>query len=122
MEMKKSSIFFSLLTLYKKQRLEMTHQYRRLTIHKPNSDDRLLEDQQEQEQDSTRSFPRWLSTFVVLLFLTNAVTLLGSLYWTSWRELSIKAEAPLDYGKLKTLSPNIVRKEIADNNPYIQNK
>lgn len=102
----------------------MTHQYRRLTIHKPSPDDRLLEDQQEQEQDSTHSFPRWLSTFVVLLFLTNAVTLLGSLYWTSWRELSIKAEVPLDYGNLKTLSSLTFPEweEVADNNPYIQNK
>ena len=103
----------------------MTHQYSRL-VHKPKPEDRLLEaeDQREreQEQNSTRSPPRWLSTFVVLLFLTNAVTLLGSLYWTSWRELSIKAEAPLDYGSLKSLSPNLVRKEVADNNPYIENE
>lgn len=98
----------------------MTHQYSRLFIHKPNPEDRLLgaEDQREQGQESTRTLPRWVSTFVVLLFLTNAVTLLGSLYWTLWRELSINADAPLNYGNLKTPFPNILR-EGADNNPYI---
>lgn len=100
----------------------MAHQYGRLASHKPSPENRLLEveSQREQEQDSTNSFPRWSSTFVLLLFLTNAVTLLGSLYWTSWRELSIKTEAPLDYGSLETPSPNILRKEVADNSRYFQ--
>lgn len=93
----------------------MSDEYRPLIIHKPdtNEEDGLDNDEQyqqyqqhHQQQDQleeAQSFSKWLSTFIILLFLTNAITLLGSLYWASWRELSMKTEPPMEYGMLSFL-------------------
>lgn len=51
------------------------------------------EDQQQQEVTRTRPFSVWLLTLVLLLFLTNTIALLGCLYWTSRRELSVESDS-----------------------------
>ncbi|EYE96436.1 uncharacterized protein EURHEDRAFT_522177 [Aspergillus ruber CBS 135680] len=75
--------------------------YSRLPVHKPDTGrDEEGEDSPEQALELPRFFCRWLPMFLILLVLTNAITLLGSLYWASLRELRMKAEPPLDYAQI----------------------
>lgn len=51
------------------------------------------EDQQQQEVTTARPFSVRMLTLVLLLFFTNAITLLGCLYWASRRELSVESDS-----------------------------
>jgi len=83
--------------------LKMRFLYSRLPVHKPNTErDEEDEDGSEQSLEPPRAFCKWLPMFLIILLLTNAITLLGSLYWASLRELRMKEEPPLAYGNCKT--------------------
>lgn len=83
--------------------LKIRFLYSRLPVHKSNTErDEEYEDGPEQSLEPPRAFCKWLPMFLILLLLTNAITLLGSLYWASWRELRFKAESPLAYGNCET--------------------
>ena len=102
--------------------------YSRLPVHKPDTGrDEEGEDSPEQALELPRFFCRWLPMFLILLVLTNAITLLGSLYWASLRELRMKAEPPLDYGKCETSYRDVkawlilvARKQLRYRSPSIQ--
>lgn len=79
--------------------LKMRFLYSRLPVHKPNTErDEEDGDGPEQSLEPPRASCKWLPMFLILLLLTNAITLLGSLYWASLRELRMKVEPPLAYG------------------------
>ncbi|OJJ88348.1 uncharacterized protein ASPGLDRAFT_698945 [Aspergillus glaucus CBS 516.65] len=88
--------------------------YSRLPVHKSNTErDKEYEDGPEQSLEPPRVFCKWLPMFLILLLLTNAITLLGSLYWASWRELRFKAESPLAYARMpQSLDTVLVRQEL----------
>lgn len=66
----------------------MPYGYSHLTTSN-NTHERDDEDPQQQEVKTARPFSIWLLALVLLLFFTNAITLLGCLYWASRRELSV---------------------------------
>jgi len=76
--------------------------YSRLRVHKPDTERDEDDSFSEQPLNPPRSFCRWLPMFLIVLLLTNAITLLGSLYWASWKELRMKTESPVAYGKCET--------------------
>lgn len=83
--------------------LKMRFLYNRLPVHKPDTErDEEEEDGPGQLLEPPRDSCKWIPMFFILLLLTNAITLLGSLYWASWKELRMKTESPVAYGKCET--------------------
>ena len=76
--------------------------YSRLLTHKPDTERDEDETLSGQPLDQPRFSRGWLPIFFIVLLLTNSITLLSSLYWASWKELRMKAESPVAYGKCET--------------------
>ncbi|ODM19402.1 hypothetical protein SI65_04386 [Aspergillus cristatus] len=74
--------------------------YSRLRVHKPDTERDEDDSLSEQPLNPPRFFCRWLPMFLIVLLLTNAITLLGSLYWASWKELRMKTESPVAYAQI----------------------